>query len=86
MVTSDGVWNGSKYANEALDAAVDGYDAAVDDAERRRHAHTIAELLHDDVPIVVTWWARAVRPYRTTWRGITAHPVEYLDLRSAERA
>jgi peptide/nickel transport system substrate-binding protein len=86
MVRSDGIWNGSKYANEELDAAADGYDAAVDDTERRGYAHTIAQLLHDDVPLVITWWASAARPYRRTWRGIAAHPVEYLDVRSAERA
>jgi peptide/nickel transport system substrate-binding protein len=86
MVRTNGVWNGSKYASEDLDAAADGYDAAVDDAERRRRAHTIAELLHDDVPLVITWWAPAVRPYRTTWRGIAAHPAQFLDVRSVERA
>jgi peptide/nickel transport system substrate-binding protein len=86
MVRSNGVWNGSKYANDRLDAAADAYDAAVDDAERRRNARAIAQIMHDDVPIVVTFWSPAVRPYRTTWRGITAHPAQYLDVRSAERS
>ena len=36
MVKSDGVWNGSKYANPDLDAAADAYDAATDEAENAR--------------------------------------------------
>jgi peptide/nickel transport system substrate-binding protein len=86
MVRSNGVWNGSKYANAELDAATDGYDATVDEESQRQEAHTIAQLLHDDAPIVITWWAPAIRPHRTTWRGITAHPAQYLNLRAAEPA
>jgi peptide/nickel transport system substrate-binding protein len=86
MVRTNGVWNGSKYASEDLDAAADGYDAAVDDAERRRRAHTIAQLLHDDVPLVITWWGPAVGPNRKTRRGIAAHPAQFLDVRYLEPA
>ena len=86
MVRSGGIWNGSKYANPELDAAADGYDAATDDETRRRHARAIAQILHVDVPIVITWWQPSVRPYGASWRGITAHPAAFLDLRRAERS
>ncbi|SHM62331.1 ABC transporter substrate-binding protein [Cryptosporangium aurantiacum] len=80
MVTSKGVWNGSKYANPALDAALTAYDAAADDAERKKQAKIIATALHEDVPVVLTLWNGAVRAYnKRKFRGIEAHPSQYVD-------
>ncbi|MFD8217314.1 ABC transporter substrate-binding protein [Streptomyces sp. NPDC059697] len=80
MVKSDGVWNGSKYANKTLDAAADAYDAATTDAERRRQAEIIAKALHEDVPIVIAFWSGAARAYNSgRFRGIEAHPSQYVD-------
>jgi peptide/nickel transport system substrate-binding protein len=80
MVKSGGVWNGSKYANPALDAAADAYDRATTDAGRRAAATRIAQILHEDVPIIVTYWAGAVRAYDgRKFTGIHAHPSSYVD-------
>ena len=43
MVKTGAVWNGSKYANPALDAAADAYDATTDDAEKKKQAEIIAD-------------------------------------------
>lgn len=80
VVKSDGIWNGSKYQNPELDAAADAYDAATSDEEKRTQAEFIATTLHDDVPIIITTWSAAARPYRSSkWTGITAHPSAYVD-------
>ena len=80
MVKTGGVWNGSKYANEALDAAADAYDASTDEAEKKAQAKIIAEALHEDVPIIITDWSATVRPYNSSkWTGIAAHPSSYVD-------
>ncbi|MFI1714748.1 ABC transporter substrate-binding protein [Streptomyces litmocidini] len=86
MVRSGGVWNGSKYANKALDAAADAYDAATDDAERRRQAGIIARILHEDVPLVIGFWNGNTRASRRSFRGIEAHPSQYVDLSAVSRA
>ncbi|WP_413760838.1 ABC transporter substrate-binding protein [Streptomyces sp. MMBL 11-3] len=86
LVKSNGVWNGSKYANKALDAAAEAYDAATDDAERREQAELIARTLHEDVPIVVAYWSGAARAYDADrFRGIRAHPSQYADLTTVSR-
>ncbi|MFF0558155.1 ABC transporter substrate-binding protein [Streptomyces sp. NPDC004266] len=86
MVRSDGVWNGSKYANEALDAAAEAYDAATDDAERRKQAEIIAGILHEDVPVVIAFWNGNTRASRRSFRGIEAHPSQYVDFSAVSRA
>ncbi|MGY5011792.1 ABC transporter substrate-binding protein [Streptomyces sp. 900105755] len=86
MVKSDGVWNGSKYANKALDAAAEAYDAATSDAERRKQAEIIAEALHEDVPIVIAYWSGAARAYNSgRFRGVQAHPSQYVDFTTVSR-
>lgn len=80
MVKSGGVWNGSKYANPVLDAAADAYDSATTDADRRAKAATIARILHEDVPIVVAYWAGQARAYDgKRFTGIRAHPSSFVD-------
>lgn len=80
MVKSGAVWNGSKYANSALDAAADAYDRATTDADRKEQAATIAKILHDDVPIIVAYWGGTVRAYNAKkFTGIRAHPASYVD-------
>lgn len=80
MVKSDGIWNGSKYANPSLDAAADAYDATTDDAEKKKQARVIAVALNEDVPIIITNWSTSVRPFNSSkWRGISAHPSSFVD-------
>ncbi|WP_066363824.1 ABC transporter substrate-binding protein [Herbidospora mongoliensis] len=80
MVISDGIWNGSKYANPALDAAARAYDAATTDEERRTQAAIIAEALHEDVPVIISVWSGTVRAYNgKKVAGIQAHPSSYVD-------
>jgi len=83
MVKSGGIWNGSKYANPALDAAAEGYDNAATDAERKARAEEIARILHEDVPVVIPYWAGAVRAYNgKKVTGVQAHPSHSVDLSS----
>ncbi|GIF09037.1 ABC transporter substrate-binding protein [Actinoplanes siamensis] len=80
MVKSKAVWNGSKYASPALDAAADAYDRASTDADRKAQAETIATILHEDVPIVIAYWSGAVRAYNgKKFDGIQAHPSSFVD-------
>ncbi|MEO3862063.1 ABC transporter substrate-binding protein [Acrocarpospora sp. B8E8] len=80
MVRSDGVWNGSKYANPALDEAARAYDAATTEEERRAQAAIIANALHEDVPVIISVWAGTVRAYNgTKFAGLQAHPASYVD-------
>lgn len=86
MVTSKGVWNGSKYANPALDAALLAYDAAPSDGERKKQAEIIATALHEDVPVIISIWNGSVRAYnKTKFTGIKAHPSTYVDFSSVSR-
>jgi peptide/nickel transport system substrate-binding protein len=86
MVTTNGVWNGSKYANPQLDAALKAYDAANDDRTRRRQAEIIASALYEDVPVIISLWQGAARAYnRTRFSGIQAHPSSYVDFTSVSR-
>ncbi len=80
MVTSKGVWNGSKYANPAVDRALIAYDAATDETGRKRQAEIIAKALHEDVPVIISIWDGAVRAYnKAKFAGIKAHPSSYVD-------
>lgn len=86
MVKTGGIWNGSKYSNKALDAAADAYDAATTDDARRTQAEIIARTLHEDVPVVITYWSGAVRAYNgRKFRGIEAHPSQFVDFSSVSR-
>ncbi len=86
MVTSKGVWNGSKYANPKLDAALVAYDAAATAAERAAQAEIIASAMHEDVPVIIAVWNGAARAYdRTTFVGVRAHPESFLDLTDVSR-
>ncbi|MEV7149265.1 ABC transporter substrate-binding protein [Streptomyces sp. NPDC093084] len=86
MVKTGGVWNGSQYSNKALDTAAEAYDAATSDAERRKHAEIIARALHEDVPIVVAFWGGAARAYDSArFRGVQAHPSQYVDFTTVSR-
>ncbi|MER7005935.1 ABC transporter substrate-binding protein [Dactylosporangium sp. NPDC000555] len=86
MVKSGGTWNGSKYANPALDAAADAYDTATTDAARKAAAATVAKILHEDVPLVITYWSGAVRAYQgKKFRGVQAHPAQYVDFGSVSK-
>jgi peptide/nickel transport system substrate-binding protein len=80
MVTSGGVWNGSKYANPKLDAALLAYDGATVDDVRRQQAKIIADALHEDVPVVLSLWNGAARAYnKARFTGIKAHPSSFVD-------
>jgi peptide/nickel transport system substrate-binding protein len=80
MVKTGAVWNGSKYANPALDAAADAYDATTDETEKKKQARIIAVALNDDTPIIITNWSASVRPYNSSkWTGISAHPSSFVD-------
>ena len=80
MVTSHGVWNGSKYANAALDAALVAYDEATTAEVRGQQADIIAAALHEDVPVILAVWDGAARAYnRARFVGVKAHPSGYVD-------
>ncbi|WP_436759746.1 ABC transporter substrate-binding protein [Streptosporangium sp. V21-05] len=86
MVKSGGVWNGSKYANPALDAATDAYDSAATDEERGTQAAIIAKALHEDVPVIIAVWSGTVRAYAgERFTGVAAHPSSYVDFSSVSR-
>lgn len=86
MVTTKGVWNGSKYANPRVDAAMKAYDAAGDDRTRRQEAEVIASALYEDVPVVISLWEGAVRAYnQAKFTGIKAHPSSYVDFSAVSR-
>lgn len=72
MVTSTGVWNSAKYANPALDEAAAGYDASLTDADRATHAHELATILNEDVPVIIPMWGGQARASRTGFTGISA--------------
>ncbi|MEV6995879.1 ABC transporter substrate-binding protein [Streptomyces sp. NPDC093228] len=87
MVTSHGVWNGSKYVNPAVDVALKAYDAATDAAERKKQAAVIAGALHEDVPVILAVWDGAVRAYnKGKFQGVTAHPSSFVDFGSVSQA
>ncbi|GAA3300243.1 ABC transporter substrate-binding protein [Dactylosporangium vinaceum] len=87
MVKSGGVWNGSKYANPELDAAADAYDTATTDAARKAAAATVATILHEDVPVIIAYWSGTVRAYQgKKFKGVQAHPAQYVDFSSVTRA
>jgi peptide/nickel transport system substrate-binding protein len=86
MVTTMGAWNGSKYTNPQLDAALTAYDAAGDDSARRAQAEFIASTLYEDVPVIISLWNGAARAYnRNRFAGIQAHPSSYVDFTSVSR-
>ncbi|MGW4965639.1 ABC transporter substrate-binding protein [Nonomuraea sp. NPDC004186] len=86
MVKGGGVWNGSKYANPALDAAADAYDAAQTPGERAVQAEIIAKALHQDIPVIVAVWSGTVRAYNgRKFTGIQAHPSSYVDFSSVSQ-
>ncbi|MFI9387002.1 ABC transporter substrate-binding protein [Kutzneria sp. NPDC052558] len=87
MVTSDGVWNGSKYRNPQLDAALLAYDGATTDQARAQQAKIIAAALHEDVPVVLTLWNGAVRAYdKAKFTGIKAHPSSFVDFSAVRQS
>lgn len=86
MVKSGGIWNGSKYANPALDAAADAYDSATTDAERKAKAEVIARTLNEDVPAIIAYWAGTVRAYNSRKvTGVHAHPSQAVDFSTVSR-
>ena len=86
MVTTTGIWNGSKYSNPRVDEALNAYDAVDDEGTRRQQAEIIASALYEDVPVIVSLWQGAVRAYnRTRFFGIRAHASSYVDFGSVSR-
>lgn len=80
MVMSDGVWNGSKYANPDLDAAAAAYDASTEDADKEAQAKIIADLLWEDVPVILSFWSAGARAFNNKVQGLTAHPSAFIDI------
>lgn len=87
MITSNGIWNGSKYANPVVDAAAEAYDTSTEDDDKREQARIIAEAMQEDTPLVITTWSTVIRPFnRAKWVGISAHPSSYIELNDVTSA
>ncbi|MCS4503143.1 ABC transporter substrate-binding protein [Arhodomonas aquaeolei] len=79
----DAEWNAPHWRNDEFDRLLDEFEASTDEAERNDLATRLAQILHDEVPAVITYFPNALRPVRSRVRGVSAHMSNYLDLRGA---
>ncbi|MDH2416298.1 ABC transporter substrate-binding protein [Nocardioides sp. CER19] len=60
LYAKDSSWNASKYANPQLEGLVNQYDSTTDASARQDLADQIAQIEWNDVPVVITAFAKNV--------------------------
>jgi peptide/nickel transport system substrate-binding protein len=83
MLTSDGVWNSSRWKNAEFDELAKQYDATLDEASRRETGVKMATLQTDETPIILGYWIEVMRAATTKVQGVEANGAEFLDLSHA---
>jgi peptide/nickel transport system substrate-binding protein len=83
MLTSDGVWNSSRWKNAEFDELAKQYDATLDEASRRETGVKMATLQTDETPIILAYWIEVMRAATTKVQGVEANGAEFLDLSRA---
>jgi peptide/nickel transport system substrate-binding protein len=75
--TCKGVWNSAHWCNDAFDKAMADLDAELDEGKRKELATQAAEIQHDEVPAVISYWITQVRAMR---KDITGMPGQFADM------
>ena len=83
MLTSDGVWNNTRFKNAEFDQLVAQYDATLDEASRRDIGVKLATIQTDETPLVLAYWIEVLRATTTQVQGVEANGAEFLDLTKA---
>jgi peptide/nickel transport system substrate-binding protein len=81
--SSDGIWNASHWKSPAFDRLARAYDATIDPASRRAIAHGIEQIMTEETPAIIPYFAAVARAIRRTVHGITVGPNGFIDLRQA---
>jgi peptide/nickel transport system substrate-binding protein len=83
MLTSDGVWNSSRWSNAEFDQLAKDYDATLDEASRRDIGVQMATIQTDETPVILAYWIEVMRAASAKVQGVEANGAEFLDLTHA---
>ena len=76
-------WNQAHWSNAEFDHTVDAMEAEVDDKKRAALAQKAAMLMHDEVPAVIAYFKKGLRPKRKNVAGVPGSISQFLDLTRA---
>lgn len=79
-------WNAAKWRNEEFDALLEKLDADPDPVARSEVATRIAAIMNEEVPAVVAYFTRNLRPVRKGVHGVPGSASQFLDLTRAWKA
>ena len=71
---SDGLYNETRWTNDALDALIDQAGQTVDPAARQALFAQISALFQAEGPIIIPWFAPMLAATRDTVQGLDLHP------------
>lgn len=79
-------WNVAKWQNAEFDAAVDELTAEPDPAKRTALTQRAAAIMNDEVPAVIAYFNRNLRPMSRKVQGVDGSISQFLDLTRASLA
>ena len=78
----DGIWNAAHWCNEEYDGLVREFDGELDEGRRKELATQAATLQQEEVPGIISYWARELRAVRNNFQGLAKGPNIVLDMSS----
>ena len=76
-------WNQAHWSNPEFDKTVSALEAEIDPAKRAELAQKAAAIMHDEVPAVIAYFKKGLRPRRKNVAGVPGSISQYLDLTQA---
>ncbi|MDR2986938.1 MAG: ABC transporter substrate-binding protein [Nocardiopsaceae bacterium] len=73
LFLSKGVWNEGHYKNPVLDRLMIAYDGELDLTKRKKLALQAATIMHDDVPVIISYWIDTLTPASSTVHGVNVN-------------
>lgn len=73
LFLSNGIWNEGHYKNPTLDRLMIAYDGELDLTKRRQLALQAATIMHDDVPVVISYWIDTLIPAGSNVHGVNVN-------------
>jgi peptide/nickel transport system substrate-binding protein len=75
---SNGIWNASRYANNAFDAAARSFFASADVKTQRKYTKTMQAMLLRDTPVITAYFLAFTAADSTRVRNYQADPISHI--------
>jgi peptide/nickel transport system substrate-binding protein len=73
-------WNASHYSNPVLDRLAGQYNAATSDAQKQGLVNQIAQVMWEDVPVILPLWEPSLLYIAKRVQGLDPNPNQFIDL------